>query len=38
MNSIRAILRVIHALLVPSLRKPVPVRVEHDRNSRRISS
>jgi hypothetical protein len=38
MNSIRAILRILHALLVPSLKKPVPVRVQYDRNSRRISS
>jgi hypothetical protein len=37
MNSLRAILRVLYALVVPSL-KPVPVRVERDRNSRRISS
>ncbi|SDO39908.1 hypothetical protein SAMN05444050_4040 [Afipia sp. GAS231] len=37
MNSIRAILRMLHALIVPSL-KPAPVRVDRDRNSRRISS
>ncbi len=37
MNSLRALLRMLHALIVPSL-KPVPVRVEWDRNSRRISS
>jgi hypothetical protein len=39
MNSLRAILRLLHAMIVPSL-KPVPVRVERERdpNSRRISS
>ena len=37
MNSIRAILRMLHALIVPSL-KPVPVKVERDRNLRRVSS
>jgi hypothetical protein len=37
MNSIRVLLRLLHALIVPSL-KPVPVRVERDRNSQRISS
>jgi hypothetical protein len=37
MTSILAILRMLHALIVPSL-KPVPVKVERDRNARRISS